>query len=184
MVSSIERSPIIYGVVISSVPVHSDDRGQFIETQGPYPWLRVANEHHIKQVNVIHSKAGVLRGAHVSMEKQIKEVKVLSGIVDQVLLDCRLDSPTFGRELIIRHDASATPGEMLVVLVPPHVANAIISVTDAAILYTTNMAYKPQAELSVRLSATHYCYNDVSEKDKQAMDVNEAGERIREYNNR
>lgn len=174
----------IEGVVVSTVPVHQDLRGEFVETQGTYPWFKLADEDTVKQVNVIHSRAGVLRGAHVSMEKQIKEVKVLSGIVDQVLVDCRLYSPTFGEEIVIRHDATDRGGDMLVVLVPPHVANAIISVTDATILYTTNMEYKPQFELGVRVSAAHYKGNDVSEKDSNAMDVHTVGGRIFEYNNR
>ena len=55
-------------------------------------------EHELKEVFYTISKKGVIRAMHFQLVKQqAKLVRCISGHVYDVIIDLRLDSPTFGK---------------------------------------------------------------------------------------
>ena len=80
-----------------------DDRGLFRE------WFKVEDfrdagiDFHARQANLSVSKKNVVRGLHYSMapEGQAKVVTCAHGELDDVIVDIRVGSPTFGRHEVV-----------------------------------------------------------------------------------
>ncbi len=87
------------GVFVLHPKTYSDHRGFFRET---YNAIKITkNKIHTKrfvQDNHSRSAYGVLRGLHYQvMFPQTKLVSCISGMIYDVIVDIRVDSPTFGR---------------------------------------------------------------------------------------
>jgi dTDP-4-dehydrorhamnose 3,5-epimerase len=85
------------GLVLLEPKVHGDARGFFVETFR----ADVAAEHgipeHFAQDNQSRSRRGTLRGIHYQTRPgQGKLVRVARGVVWDLVVDLRRDSPTFG----------------------------------------------------------------------------------------
>ena len=96
-----ELTPLgIDGAWLAESPVWSDDRGFFRE------WFKsedvkaaLGRDFGIEQANISHSSAGTLRGIHYSMAPrgQAKWITCVSGSIQDVIVDIRPDSKTFGQ---------------------------------------------------------------------------------------
>ncbi len=96
-----ELTPLgIEGVWLAESPVWSDSRGFFRE------WFKsedvkaaTGREFGIEQANISLSSAGTLRGIHYSIAPrgQAKWVTCVSGSIQDVIVDIRPDSKTFGQ---------------------------------------------------------------------------------------
>lgn len=83
--------------VIETIPF-GDARGYFMETWQEKQFCEAGISGHFVQDNQSCSTKGVLRGLHFQKEHpQGKLVRVISGEVYDVAVDCRPNSETFGR---------------------------------------------------------------------------------------
>jgi dTDP-4-dehydrorhamnose 3,5-epimerase len=88
----------IEGVFIIEPMVFGDDRGYFMETYHAEEFKEAGLDLTFVQDNQSKSKKGVLRGLHFQYTKpQGKLVRVLRGIVFDVAVDLRNNSPTYGK---------------------------------------------------------------------------------------
>ncbi len=88
----------IDGLFIIEPSVYGDERGYFMETYNQLDMQKKGLNMNFVQDNQSMSKKGVLRGLHFQKEfPQGKLVRVVEGEVFDVAVDCRKNSPTFGR---------------------------------------------------------------------------------------
>lgn len=128
---------------------HGDDRGWFQE------WFKKSSfEEQIGfsfsplQINISHSFLGVIRGIHYSNAPrgQAKLVSVMNGLIDDYIIDIRIDSPTFGEWECVR--LSSDLGNS--VLLDPHLAHAFHCVSDEArVCYAVSAEFNPAVELAI-----------------------------------
>ncbi|MHB1087649.1 MAG: dTDP-4-dehydrorhamnose 3,5-epimerase family protein [Acidimicrobiales bacterium] len=122
----------IPGLLVLDSPVHGDDRGYFRE------WFKLgdlegAGTHfQARQANLSQSSRDVVRGLHYSLapEGQAKVVTCVFGSLDDVIVDVRVGSPSFGRVEIVRlaHDLGRS------VLLPAGVAHGFCVTSEHAAL--------------------------------------------------
>ncbi len=88
----------IPGVWIIEPTVFGDERGYFMETYSHKEFAAAGISGPFVQDNQSKSTKGVLRGLHFQKQHpQGKLVRVISGEVFDVAVDCRPNSPTFGK---------------------------------------------------------------------------------------
>ena len=75
----------------------SDNRGGFVKDYNIETFKANGISHELKEVFYTISKRGVIRATHFQLDKQQpKLVRCISGHVYDVIVDLRLNSPTFG----------------------------------------------------------------------------------------
>jgi dTDP-4-dehydrorhamnose 3,5-epimerase len=126
-----------------------DDRGWFQE------WFKqsVIEEHtgfkfSPVQTNISRSAAGSIRGIHYSIapEGQGKLVTVMSGSIDDVIIDVRPTSPTFGKWEKVR--LSAESGDS--VLISPNLGHAFQALeNNTTVSYLVTAEFNPTAEKGI-----------------------------------
>ena len=93
----IEPTPIA-GASILRPNVHGDARGFFLETWHADRYAEAGIDQPFVQDNHSRSSRGILRGLHFqTTQPQGKLVRVTSGEVFDVIVDCRADSPSCGQ---------------------------------------------------------------------------------------
>jgi dTDP-4-dehydrorhamnose 3,5-epimerase len=120
----------IPGLFLIESPVWGDDRGQFREWYKLGDFEEAGLDFHAEQANLSMSSRNVVRGLHYSMapQGQAKVVTCTYGELDDVIVDIRVGSPTFGRVEIVH----LAQGEGRSVLVPVGVAHGYCPTTDLA----------------------------------------------------
>jgi dTDP-4-dehydrorhamnose 3,5-epimerase len=134
----------ILGVVLLEMPIYRDDRGQFQETYNERRFLDLGLPIDWKQDNLSYSQKNVVRGLHYQLiQPQGKLVRVVSGLVFDVAVDIRRNSPTFGKHLSV--ELSAENG--LALYIPPGFAHGFTALTeDAAFSYKVTDFYEPKGD--------------------------------------
>lgn len=91
----------------------------------------------------LYSKKGALRGLHYQrVDSQAKLIHVISGVLFDVALDLRMNSPTFGKY----HTELLKAEEHKVIFIPEGFAHGFISLTDDTIFsYQCSGKYIPEA---------------------------------------
>ena len=86
-------------VILIKPKVFGDERGFFMETYKKEDFERAGIRGEFIQDNHSRSRYGVLRGLHFQKEPyaQAKIVRCIRGIIFDVAVDLRKDSPTFGK---------------------------------------------------------------------------------------
>jgi dTDP-4-dehydrorhamnose 3,5-epimerase len=125
---------------------HGDDRGVFLE------WFRedifakaTGHSFHLAQANCSVSSAGTLRGIHFAQlpPSQAKFVTCVQGAALDVVVDLRIDSPTFGQwdsVLIDDEDRRA-------VYLPEGLGHAFMALEDHTVInYLCSAPYAPGRE--------------------------------------
>ena len=126
------------GLALISPKVFPDERGYFFESYrahlGTFP-----------QDNVAFSKKNVLRGLHYS--SQAKLVSCLQGMIWDVAVDIRPDSPTFGEwEAVVLDDVSHQQ-----FFIPVGFAHGYCVLSDTALVhYKVSALFDPKTEMSIR----------------------------------
>ena len=93
----IESTPLT-GVTLITPTVHGDARGFFLETWHAERYVDAGIDLPFVQDNHSRSSRGTLRGLHLQTERpQGKLVRMTSGAVFDVVVDCRADSPSCGQ---------------------------------------------------------------------------------------
>ena len=160
---------------------HGDDRGWFQESFKSSMFAEHTGVHFVPaQTNISKSQAGTIRGIHYSIapEGQGKLVTVMSGSIDDYVIDVRTDSPTFGHWRRIRLDAT-TPKA---VLIDPHLGHAFQALEDNTVVsYMVTAEFNPNVELAVHPMCPHIAIEwdaglatRISAKDSAAPDLFDA----------
>jgi dTDP-4-dehydrorhamnose 3,5-epimerase len=138
----------IPGLYLLESPVWGDDRGQFREWYKLGDFEEAGVDFRVQQANLSISSRNVVRGLHYSLasEGQAKVVTCAYGELDDVIVDIRVGSPTFGRVEIVHLAA----GEGRSVLVPVGVAHGYCPTTDIAELaYLLSTPFNAALELEI-----------------------------------
>ncbi len=87
------------GVIIIKPKVFGDDRGFFLESYEKNSFEKAGIKGEFIQENHSKSEKGVIRGIHFQKGKyaQAKLVRCISGELLDIVVDLRLDSPTWGK---------------------------------------------------------------------------------------
>jgi dTDP-4-dehydrorhamnose 3,5-epimerase len=121
-----------------------DHRGSFCETYNRRDLAQAGISMSFVQDNESHSaKAGTIRGIHYQLRpySQAKLIRVLRGAILDVIVDLRIDSPSFGRHVALRLDAA----EPAALLVPTGFGHAMCTLEDDTIvLYKVSQLYSAQ----------------------------------------
>jgi dTDP-4-dehydrorhamnose 3,5-epimerase len=125
--------------------VFPDDRGHFLETYKESEFASQGILGPFRQDNQSSSRKGVLRGLHFQKppHAQAKLVQVLSGVIYDVVVDLRPNSPSYAKWLGMTLNAS----EPCMLFVPEGFAHGFLVLSDKAdVLYKTSSEYRPEAE--------------------------------------
>lgn len=134
-------------IVIFEPDVYGDDRGFFMETYRRewFTELKVLPE--FVQDNHSKSTLGVLRGLHLQTENtQGKLIRVIEGEIFDVVVDLRIDSPTYGQW--VGEYLSAENKKIL--WVPEGFAHGFVVTSEhSQTLYKCTDVYHPASEKSI-----------------------------------
>jgi dTDP-4-dehydrorhamnose 3,5-epimerase len=175
----IEQS--VSGVFVIEPKVWGDDRGYFMET-----WKKNLFQEHIGDIEFVQdneskSDFGVLRGMHAQSgsSSQSKLVRCLQGVVMDVVVDARKNSPTFGQYVAV--ELSAENKRQL--FVPKGFYHGFIVLSKTAVFsYKVDHLYDQTSEVSFHFSDPTIQIEwplsaeelKLSDKDKQAPLWNDA----------
>lgn len=134
----------IEGLVVIKPTVFGDDRGFFMETyqKDEFAWAGIDKD--FVQDNHSKSSKGVLRGLHFQTENtQGKLVRVISGEVYDVAVDCRPASKTFGQWFGVVLSSE----NKMQFYIPEGFAHGFLVLSDEAeFVYKCTDVYNPGAE--------------------------------------
>ena len=137
------------GLKILEPKILGDERGYFIESYNKKTLLSLGIDINFLQDNQSSSRKGVLRGLHFqnSPYPQTKLVRVLKGVILDVVVDLRKSSPHFGRWL--GHELSAENRHML--WIPPGFGHGFMVLSEYAdFLYKATDYYAPEWDRGIR----------------------------------
>jgi len=139
------------GVLIIEPRVFGDDRGYFLETYHEDDFRSAGIACKFVQDNQSKSRMGVLRGLHYQRKfPQAKLVRVISGEVFDVAVDCRQGSETFGKWVGV-HLSAENKRQFFV---PKGFAHGFLTLSETAeFCYKCDDFYHPEDE-------TGFLYND------------------------
>jgi dTDP-4-dehydrorhamnose 3,5-epimerase len=139
----------IDGAWVAESSVWSDDRGFFRE------WFKsdeiknaTGRDFEVKQANVSLSSAGTLRGIHYSLAPrgQAKWITCVSGSIQDVILDIRPDSKTFGQWIDI--ELKGDSGKA--VLISEGLGHGFLALEDStAVAYLVSTHFSPIHEYEI-----------------------------------
>jgi len=138
------QSPdLIAGVVIQPFTVYPDDRGYFAEVQRLGVGPAAAFPSATTQVSSAVNYPGTIKAFHYHLH-QTDYWTPVRGLLQVVLVDLRLMSPTFGARNTL-YVGSLRPWQ---ILIPPGVAHGykVIGKDDSVLVYLTDRFYNPQDE--------------------------------------
>lgn len=162
----------IEGLVVIKPTVFGDDRGFFMETYQKDEFVAAGIDKEFVQDNHSKSSKGVLRGLHFQTENtQGKLVRVISGEVFDVAVDCRPASKTFGQW----YGVTLSAENKMQFYIPEGFAHGFLVLSDEAeFVYKCTDVYNPTAEGGIPYNdetvnvvwPTVDCPVKLSEKDK------------------
>ncbi|HEY8094530.1 MAG TPA: dTDP-4-dehydrorhamnose 3,5-epimerase [Methylobacter sp.] len=135
-------------VLIIEPKVFGDERGFFFESYNRRQFTELTGRDvDFVQDNHSRSVKNVLRGLHYQIRQpQGKLVRVVQGVVFDVVVDIRRSSPTFGQH--VTEELSAENKRML--WVPEGFAHGFVVISDIAeFLYKTTDYWAPEFERSI-----------------------------------
>jgi dTDP-4-dehydrorhamnose 3,5-epimerase len=126
-----------------------DQRGSFCETYNRRDLARAGITMSFVQDNESHSaKAGTIRGIHFQRRpySQAKLIRVLHGAILDVVVDLRIDSPSFGRHVAVQLDADSAA----TLLVPTGFGHAMCTLeNDTIVHYKVSQLYSAEHDRGV-----------------------------------
>ena len=166
----------IDGAWLAESPVWSDDRGFFRE------WFKsedvksaTGRDFGIEQANISLSSAGTLRGIHYSIAPrgQAKWITCVSGSIQDVIVDIRPDSKTFGQWCDIELEGDSGKA----VLISEGLGHGFLALEDnTAVAYLVSTPFSPTDEFELNPLDQKISINwgmdlnelKISDKDKKA----------------
>lgn len=145
----------IPGVKIVKSDVRSDSRGY---TFKPFS-IKEINENglqfEVKEIFYSLSSKNVIRGMHFQLPPfaQAKMVQVIKGRITDVVLDLRIDSPTYGKYISL--ELEEKDGKLL--YIPKGLGHGFASLEDdSVVLYLFDTPYSIEHECGVRYDSFGY----------------------------
>lgn len=136
------------GLIIIEPTVYKDGRGYFFESYNEQQFAAKGIDNRFVQDNQSRSSYGVIRGLHYQLAPyaQTKLIRVLSGVILDVVVDIRVGSPTFGKSFSL--ELSAENNKQL--LVPKGFAHGFSVLSETAeVLYKCDAFYNKGAEAGI-----------------------------------
>jgi dTDP-4-dehydrorhamnose 3,5-epimerase len=133
------------GLLVFDPVAFEDSRGYFFEAYNEKTFLKQGITTRFVQDNQSCSAYGVIRGLHYQLAPyaQIKLVRVLSGVILDVAVDIRKNSPTFGK--IYSLELSAANKKQL--YIPAGFAHGFSVLSEKAeVLYKCDAFYNKESE--------------------------------------
>jgi dTDP-4-dehydrorhamnose 3,5-epimerase len=144
------RETKLKGCFVIEPTIFKDDRGYFFESFNHREFCKaIGQEVNFVQDNQSYSKKGVLRGLHFQKGEhaQAKLVSVLDGRIQDVVVDLRKNSPTFGEHLSIELGNE----NKRQLFVPRGFAHGFLTLSESArVLYKCDNYYDKRAEGGIR----------------------------------
>ena len=135
------------GVKVLCPKVFGDNRGLFMELWNKCVLEDAGIYDTFVQDNISTSLRGVLRGVHTQLlYPQAKIVSCLKGIIYDVAVDCRKDSPTFGKwygELLTEENRRQ-------MYLPAGVAHGFLTLENAMVYMKVTTHYTPGDEIGFK----------------------------------
>ena len=135
----------IAGVLIIEPKVFVDKRGHFLESFSQQEFFNRVDDTRFVQDNESQSMYGVLRGLHFqrSPYAQAKLVRVVKGIILDVAVDIRKESPTYGKYV----STELSEENKLQLYIPHGFAHGfVVLANDTIVQYKCDNYYHPKAE--------------------------------------
>lgn len=136
------------GLVVLTPSVFADERGYFFESYNKDAHARAGLDFTWVQDNQSHSTYGVIRGLHFqnSPHAQTKLIRVLQGVILDVVVDLRKSSATFGKTFSLELSSE----NKLQLLVPKGFAHGFAVVSPTAdVMYKCDTLYNKAAESGI-----------------------------------
>jgi dTDP-4-dehydrorhamnose 3,5-epimerase len=143
----------IEGLILVKPDIFPDKRGFFLESYNREKYVKGGIDLLFVQDNLSKSVKNTLRGLHYQIGNfaQGKLCSVISGIVQDVAIDIRFGSPTFGKYFAVELNDE----NKYQLWIPPGFAHGFAVISDTAIFsYKCSALYSKQDERSI-------VYNDV-----------------------
>ncbi|MCD6559526.1 MAG: dTDP-4-dehydrorhamnose 3,5-epimerase [Palaeococcus sp.] len=135
-------------VILIKPKVFEDERGFFMETYKKEDFERAGIRGEFVQDNHSRSKYGVLRGLHFQKEPyaQAKIVRCIRGVIYDVAVDLRGNSPTFGKYIgVILSEFNKYQ-----LYIPRGFAHGFVVLSDVAeVVYKVDNVYAPDYDAGV-----------------------------------
>ena len=135
-------------LVIIQPKVFEDERGYFMESFKDSFFKENFPEINFIQDNESKSSFGVLRGLHFQKPpfEQTKLVRVIKGEIQDIVVDLRKKSKTYGKYLSVRISGSNKKQ----FLIPKGFAHGFLTLSDqATILYKVDQIYSPNHDSGI-----------------------------------
>lgn len=170
----------IPGLLIFEPNVFEDNRGYFFESYSQKEIQQLGLEINFVQDNQSSSRFGVIRGLHYQLnpKAQAKLIRVLSGIILDVVVDIRKGSPFFGKQFSL--ELSAENKKQL--FIPKGFAHGFSVLSDQAeVFYKCDEYYDRDSEAGIIYNDAHLKIDwqipegkeIISEKDRQLPSFSE-----------
>lgn len=143
-----ELRPLAIDGVFEIIPtVLKDDRGHFFETYHQEKLLKQGIDCRFPQDNQSFSYKGVVRGLHMQAPPfaQAKLVRVVVGKVLDVVVDCRLNSPTYGQHLSLVLSAELNNS----IFIPEGFAHGFSALEDTILHYKCSNIFHKESERGI-----------------------------------
>jgi len=137
------------GLIVCEPAVFDDSRGYFFEAYNHALFQKNGINLNFVQDNQSRSSQGVIRGLHYQLNPfaQAKLVRVLEGVILDVVVDIRKGSPTYGKHFSI--ELSAENNKQL--FIPAGFAHGFSVLSEtASVLYKCDQFYNKQSEGGIR----------------------------------
>lgn len=138
----------IPGCFLIKVKTFTDNRGQFIKTFNADEFIKRNLEIDFKEEYYSISGKHVLRGMHFQSKPydHTKLVFCLSGEVQDVVVDIRRESPTFGHH--VSFNLNAHDGQLI--YMPKGTAHGFLSLAaDSILMYKVSSVYAPEYDSGI-----------------------------------
>jgi len=129
--------------------IHRDSRGAFIKTFHAPTFNEFGLCISFKEEYYSVSAKNVVRGLHFQLppDDHVKLVYCITGCVQDVVLDLRLGSPTYGNH--VKFELSAELGNM--VYIPKGMAHGFCSLrANSTMVYKTSTVHSPELDSGIR----------------------------------
>ncbi len=141
--------PYIEGLAVIKPKVFEDSRGYFFESFNGRDFESAVGKVNFVQDNESKSSYGVVRGLHFQKPpfSQAKLIRVLEGRIEDVAVDLRKGSPTFGKYFKVELSSD----NKLQFFIPKGFAHGFAVLSEKAVCaYKCDEYYSPEHEGSIR----------------------------------
>lgn len=124
-----------------------DERGRLVKDYNIDVFRDNGIDYCLKEVFYTYSKKAVIRAIHFqSIKQQPKLIRCISGHVYDVIVDLRIDSPTFGQWMGFH----LTGNNMISLLVPAYFGHGYLVIEDAIVSYKAAEVFLNEGDSGIR----------------------------------